>query len=142
MKIRIKRFDPSLPLPAYQTPGAVAFDLSARVSTEIPSHAVVMVPLNVAIKPPEGHMLFLAPRSSLHKRGLMFANSVGIGDEDFCGDTDEYKAALYNFTDKVTIVEKGERVAQGMFIRVTKGEWEEVKHMDVSSRGGFGSTGK
>lgn len=141
-KIRIKRFDKSLSLPMYQTPGAAAFDLASRTSVSIPPHAVVYVPLNVAIEPPEGHMLFLAPRSSLHKRGLMFANSVGIGDEDFAGDSDEYHAALFNFTDKEVTIDKGDRIAQGMFIALSKGEWDEVDRMGNESRGGFGSTGQ
>jgi dUTP pyrophosphatase len=71
----------------------------------------------------------------------MLANSVGIGDSDFRGDEDEYKAALLNFTDKPVTVEKGDRIAQGIFIKFTRGEWEEVEKMDNKTRGGFGSTG-
>ncbi|TSC73647.1 MAG: deoxyuridine 5''''-triphosphate nucleotidohydrolase, partial [Parcubacteria group bacterium Gr01-1014_44] len=99
MKVRIKRIDKSLPLPEYKTKGAVAFDLSPRVSLTILPKGVVRVPLNVAIEPPPGFMVMLAARSSLHKKGLMLANSVAIGDTDFSGDEDEYRAALYNFSD-------------------------------------------
>jgi len=39
------------------------------------------------------------------------------------------------------LVEKGERVAQGMFIRIDSGNFVEVEKMEESNRGGFGSTG-
>lgn len=85
--------------------------------------------------------MLLSARSSLHKKGLLLANGVGIGDQDFCGNADEYKAALHNFTDKSVTVERGDRVAQGKFVPIEKCEWEEVDDMETKSRGGFGSTG-
>ncbi len=141
MKVRIKRIDKTLPLPEYKTSGAVAFDLHARVQTTIAPKQVAYVPLNVAIEPPEGFMLLLAPRSSLHKRGIMMANSVGIGDRDFAGNADEYHAALYNFTEAPITIERGERILQGMFKAYEKAEWHEVDDLENKSRGGFGTTG-
>ena len=141
MKVRIKRIDKELPLPEYKTSGAVAFDLSARETANIPAHEVAYVPLNVCVDTPDGFMLFLAARSSLHKRGLMLANGVGIGDQDFCWNGDEYAAALYNFSDIPVAVQKGERILQGMFLPIAKCEWSEVDDMGVKDRGGYGSTG-
>ncbi len=141
MKVRIKRIDKNLPLPEYKTAGAVAFDLAARISIEIMPKTVVCVPLNVVIELPEGYMLLIAPRSSLHKRGLMLANSVGIGDRDFCGDNDEYLAALYNFSDTCVHIERGERLVQGIFKEYSKADWEETDKMGNHSRGGYGTTG-
>ena len=82
MKVRIKRFDTTLPLPEYKTKGAAGFDLSVRITTTIAPHTVGYVPLNVVIEPPEGHYVALVARSSLHKRGLMPANGFGVGDRD------------------------------------------------------------
>lgn len=141
MIIRIKRIDKTLPLPEYKTAGAVAFDFLARESLTIPSNTVGYVPLNVCIGTPKGYMLMLAARSSLHKRGLMLANGIGVGDQDFSGNTDEYKAALYNFSNKEVIIERGDRLVQGKFIPVEKSAWKEVDDMESSDRGGFGSTG-
>jgi dUTP pyrophosphatase len=141
MKIRVKRFDKGLALPEYKTAGAAGFDLAARETVTIPAHAVGYVPLNVAVETPEDHFLLIATRGSTHKRGLMLANSVGIGDSDFRGDEDEYQAALLNFTDQPVTVERGDRIAQGIFIKFTRGEWEEVEKMESKTRGGFGSTG-
>lgn len=142
MKIRIKRFEKDLPLPKYHTDGAAGFDLTARATTTIAPGAIEYVPLNVAVETPPDHFLLIAARGSTHKRGLMLANSVGIGDADYCGDEDEYKAALWNFTGAPVVVERGDRIAQGIFIPFTRGEWEEVEKMDAKTRGGFGSTGK
>ena len=142
MKIRIKRIDGSIPLPEYKTAGSAGFDLASRERVEIPSKELALVPLNVIVDLPDGHMLMLAARSSLPKKGLLLANGVGIGDCDFCGEDDEYKALVYNFTDKPVIIEKGERVAQGIIFAIEQAEFEEVEQIGQPTRGGFGSTGK
>ena len=141
MKIRIKRFDKDIPLPKYHTGGAAAFDLYARETVEIQPQTVGHVPLNVAIECPEGHMWFLAARSSTHKKGLLPANGVGIIDSDFRGDEDEVKIPLLNFTDHAVTVMRGDRIAQGIFVKCEKAEWEEVGELGNKTRGGFGSTG-
>ena len=99
MRIRVKRFDKDLPLPEYKTKGAAAFDFLARTEMTIAPKSIAYIPMNVAIEVPEGHTLLIAPRSSTHKKGLLMANSIGIGDPDFRGDKDEYRAAYYNYTD-------------------------------------------
>jgi dUTP pyrophosphatase len=141
MEIRIKRFDKDLPLPKRQTEGAAAFDLMARETVEIAPHSVGYIPLNVAIETPAGHFLALCARSSTHKKGLFPVNGFGIIDPDFSGDGDEIKSAYFNFTDAPVIVERGERIAQGMFVSFMTGDWNEVDEMPNKTRGGFGTTG-
>lgn len=141
MKVRIKRFDKNLSLPEYKTSGAAGFDLCARESQVIAPRTVAYVPLNVAIEPPEGYFVLLAARSSLHKNGLMTINGVGIIDGDYAGDEDEYKAALYNFSNGAIVVKKGDRLMQGVFIPHAQARWEEVPMMGRDTRGGFGTTG-
>lgn len=141
-RLRIRRLDPTLPLPEYKTSGAVAFDLSARTAMTILPKGIAYVPLNVAIEIPKGHMILLAPRSSLHKKGLMLANSVGVVDQDYCGNDDEYLAALYNFTDVQVVVARGERIMQGILKKHERAEWDEVDDLANPTRGGFGSTGE
>lgn len=142
MKAHIKRFDKSLPLPEYKTPGAAGFDLCAREEMVIAPHAIGYVPLNVAIEPPEGYFVLLAARSSLHKKGLMCANGIGIIDRDYSGNEDEYKAVLHNYTDQQVTVRAGDRLMQGVFVPHMRAEWEEVEDMGNKSRGGFGTTGE
>lgn len=141
MKIKIKRFNKDLLLPEYKTPGAAAFDITARENVEIPAGEVGYIPLNIAVETPPGYFFLLAARSSTHKKGIILANGIGIGDPDFSGDGDEYKAAYLNFTKNPVVIEKGERIAQGMFVKVERADWEEVDNMKNETRGGFGSTG-
>ncbi len=117
MKIRIKRFNKDLPLPEYKTAGAAGFDLVARETMTVAPHAVAYIPLNIAVETPPDHFFLLVPRSSTHKKGLMSANSIGIIDSDYAGDEDEVKFACYNFTDKPVTIERGDRIAQGMFVK-------------------------
>jgi len=141
MKARIKRFDKQLPLPEYKTSGAAGFDLCARERMTIAPHEIGYVPLNVAIEPPKGFFVLLAARSSLHRKGLMCVNGVGIVDRDYSGNEDEYKAVLYNYTDKRVVVEAGDRLMQGVFVPHIRVTWTEVDKMKNETRGGFGSTG-
>ena len=142
MEIKIKRFDKDLPLPEHKTTGAAAFDLTAREAVEILPGTVGYVHLNIAVETPPGHFMLLAARSSIHKRGLIKPNGIGIIDPDFCGDDDEVRATYYNFTDKPVLIEKGERIAQAVFIPTATFKWEEVQKMNNKNRGGFGTTGK
>lgn len=141
MRVRIKRFSKKLPLPRYQTEGAAAFDLAAREAVTIAPGEVGYVPLNVVVATPPGHVLLVVPRSGTHKRGLILANGVGVGDPDFCGDGDEYRAAYLNITKTPVTVGEGERIAQGLLVRAERVEWEEVDTMPHPDRGGFGGTG-
>lgn len=142
MKIKIKRFDTELPMPEYKTSGAAAMDLYARETTTIEPHKVKLVPLNVAIEIPEDHWVWVSARSSLHKKGVLVANGVGVGDFDYSGDEDEYKAALLNFTDEPVTIDRGERIVQMMVLKRERAEIEEVKTLGNNNRGGFGSTGQ
>jgi dUTP pyrophosphatase len=141
MKVIIKRFDKDLPLPEYKTDGAAAMDLYARQDITIPAGEVVLVPLNVAIQIPKDHWVLVSARSSLHKKGLMVANGIGVGDYDYRGDNDEYQAVLYNFTNQLVKVKRAERLVQLVVLKRERVEFEEKDHLDTASRGGFGSTG-
>ena len=141
MKIQIKRIDKSLPLPSYKTKGAAAFDLYARLDTDIKPNSLGHIPTNVIIKSPKNHVLIMAPRSSAPKRGLIYPHGIGIVDADYCGDEDELILQVLNITKKPVKVLRGERIGQAMFVRLSRASsWIEKQKMG-SSRGGFGSTG-
>jgi dUTP pyrophosphatase len=141
MNIKVKRFDKELPLPKRQTEGAAAFDLTAREAVTIAPSAIGYVPLNVAIETPPDHFLLIAARSGTHKKGIMLANGLGIIDPDYSGNDDEIKAAYFNFSASPVEIEKGERIAQGTFVKISHPEWEELDEMPNKTRGGFGTTG-
>lgn len=142
MQVSIKRIDKDLPLPVYQTAGSVAVDLSARVETVIEPGKIVLIPSNVIVRTPPGYFFLLASRSSTSmKKGLVMSNSIGVIDQDFCGEEDEIKLQFMNITDKPVTVARGERLAQGIFVKIDRVDWVEVDKISDTSRGGFGSTG-
>ena len=141
MEVNIKRIDKTLPLPKYETAGSVGFDLICRESAQIAPQSIVLIPANVIVETPPGYMLMVCLRSSTpRKLGLLMPQGVGIVDNDYCGEADELKIQVYNFTDEIVNVERGSRIAQGVFVRVDTPEWNEVEQMSNTSRGGFGST--
>ena len=141
--VRIRRLHPSVPLPAYQTPGAAGFDLAASADTEIPAGQIALVPTGLVIEVPAGHFLGIFARSSTPlKRGLMVANGVGVIDPDYCGPTDEVKIQVLNFTQAPVLVKQGDRIAQGLLLPVARADWQESDgDLRLGSRGGFGATG-
>ena len=141
LQVTIKRIDTTLPLPTYATGGSVAFDLVCREETEIAPRKLGYVPGNVIVQTPPGYMLLLTMRSSTPRRkGLLVPHGVGIIDQDYCGEGDELMIQVYNFRDEAVKVQRGERIAQGMFVPVIHVEWNEVDAVG-KGRGGFGSTG-
>lgn len=139
--VKIKRIDKDLALPCYETGGSVGFDILAREGVTIPAKSLGLIPGNVIVEVPAGYMLLLASRSSTpKKKGLMVPHGIGIIDQDYCGPEDELKVQVYNFLDQAARVERGEKIAQGVFVRVDQFAWEEVEEMQKASRGGFGST--
>jgi dUTP pyrophosphatase len=89
---------------------------------------------------PEGYEAILAPRSSTHKYGILCANSIGIIDESYKGDNDEWHFPAYAVRD--TYITKNTRIAQ---FRIIKHQPEitlvEVDTLGNENRGGIGSTG-
>lgn len=140
MIIKIKRIDKTLPLPEYHTVGAVALDLYSRIDTIIPPKTLERLPTNIIVAIPKGYMLEIKDRSStLKKKGLLV--STGYIDNDYCGESDEILLQVYNLTENEVKVERGERIGQGVFVKIEIAQWAETDIMDSNSRGGFGTTG-
>jgi dUTP pyrophosphatase len=141
MIVKIKRIDKSIPLPKYESNGAVAFDVLSREKMAIEPHTVGRVPVNVVIEIPKGYMLLLKDRSSTaKKKGLLC--TVGFIDQDYCGDNDEILLQFYNPGEESVVIDKAERLGQAAFVPIEIVEWEEVDTMEQNvDRGGFGSTG-
>ncbi len=142
MKVRIRRLDPGITLPAYQTPASAGFDIPAAESAVVEPGEVRLVRTGLVIAAPPGYFLALFVRSSLPlKKGLTLGNGVGIVDADYSGPEDEIRIELLNVTDQAVAIAKGDRIAQGIFLPVEQVEWEEVERLHGQSRGGFGSSG-
>lgn len=142
MKIKIKRVDATLPLPNYQTSGSVGFDIYSRLPDIIKPNETKLLPANLIIETPPGYMLMISARSSLaKKKGLKLGNGIGIIDQDYCGPEDEIHLLVHNYSMNDVQIERGERLAQGIFVRIDRANWEEVETVTEKNRGGFGSTG-
>ena len=140
--VRIRRLDPSIALPSYQTAEAAGFDLAASMDVSIPAGEVRLVPTGLVIQAPHGYFLGIFARSSTPlKRGLMVANGVGVVDPDYCGPEDEVKIEVYNFTARPVHIRAGDRIAQGILIPAVRVVWDEAADLQRESRGGFGATG-
>lgn len=143
MRVKIKLVDKSLPLPQYQTSGAVAFDLVLRHDCQVDPYTYKLLPMNIIVEIPMGYMIAVVPRSSLIKKhGLICPHGFGVIDQDYHGPSDEIGLLVYNITEKLINLKKGDRLGQAMFVKIDQAEWEEItEDIKLSSRGGFGSTG-
>lgn len=140
MELIVTRIDKTLPIPEYQTPGAVAFDVYARETITVAPKAVALVPSNLIVCVPPGYALLLSSRSSTaKKKGLIVP--LGILDQDFCGPEDEMRIQVWNFTDTDVVIERGERVAQSLIVPIERCAIVEREPQATESRGGFGTTG-
>jgi dUTP pyrophosphatase len=141
--VLIRRLDKSVPLPEYQTPGSVAFDIHALDDIDIEPESIGFIKTGLIMEVPVGHTLILASRSSGPKKmGLHIPHGIGIIDQDYHGPEDELIIQVYNPGKEIVSISKNDRVAQGMIIPVAIAEFEEVDKLAEKSRGNFGSTGR
>jgi dUTP pyrophosphatase len=142
MRLRIRRLDPTIPLPTYATDEAAGFDLAAAHDVTIAPGQIVLVRTGLVVEVPTGHCLAILARSSTPlKRGLMVANGVGVIDPDYSGPDDEVMIQLLNVTKEPVQVRRGDRLAQGIVLPTPRVTWDEVNEIREITRGGFGATG-
>lgn len=117
-------------------------DLRAAETVTLLAGQFALIPLGVAMELPKGYEAHLVPRSSTFKNyGIIQTNSMGIIDNSYSGDNDEWKMPVY--ATRNTQINKGDRICQFRVIKTMgKIEIEEVDHLSSADRGGFGSTGK
>lgn len=137
-------------------------DVYANEDVFIPKNEMRLVPLGFAMELPSGYEAILAPRSSTFKTwGVIQTNHIGVIDESYCGDNDEWKIPFYCLQEKEKLdielgypgdlsvvgsyIRKGDKVAQ---FRIQEKMPKnlisivEVEHLGNQDRNGFGSTGR
>ena len=140
VQIKIRYLDPSLAKIEASEIGDW-IDLRAAEDVELKAFESKLIPLGVAMKLPDGFEAHIAPRSSTFKNfGVIQTNSVGVVDESYCGDDDEWKFPAFAMRD--TVIHKNDRICQFRIVeKQPPVSFLEVAHLNSKNRGGFGSTG-
>lgn len=140
LTIEIKLVSPNVTVPKTLSVGDWV-DLQAACDIKLKKGESCLIPLGVCMKLPNGYEAIIAPRSSTFKKyRIIQTNSVGVIDETYCGDDDEWKLPVLATDD--TVIEKGTRICQfRLFKHMEAVQFVQVDHMCTKSRGGFGSTG-
>lgn len=117
-------------------------DLRSAETVELKKGEYALIRLGVGMILPAGYEAHVLPRSSTpSKFGIVCANSMGIIDNSYSGDADEWKfpaVAIRN-----TVIHKNDRICQFRIVKNQPGiTFEVVDHLRENSRGGIGSTGK
>lgn len=147
--VQVKILDPRIgktfPLPHYATEGAAGLDLRACIDTPralLPG-ATELIPTGIAIHIGDpAYAAVLLPRSGLgHKHGIVLGNLVGLIDSDYQG---QLLVSCWNRGRESFTIEVGERIAQMIFVPVSRPDFEVVEEFSASQRGvgGFGHSGR
>lgn len=139
--------EPDFKLPERSTSKSAGHDFYCPERVEIPPYMLgdkpTLVPTGVKVYMPDDEFLMLVNRSSNPaKKFLVIPNSMGIIDADYVNNPDnegEMMFAFYNVSNQTVVIEKGEKLGQGIFIKYGITDNDNAKGQRT---GGFGSTGK
>ncbi len=144
LKILDKSFHQEFGLPNYATAGSAGLDLRACINGELnlePGQTeLVPTGLAIHINNPQITAMIL-PRSGLgHKKGLVLGNLVGLIDSDYQG---QLYVSCWNRSNQTVTLNRGDRMAQLVFVPVLQVQFNQVDAFDDSDRGagGFGHSG-
>lgn len=145
VKILDQRIGKEFPLPGYATPDSAGMDLRACLDATltIQPGETVLIPTGIAIYIGDPQLAaVILPRSGLgHKHGIVLGNLVGLIDADYQGPL---MISCWNRGSLAYNIEPGDRIAQLVFLPITKAQFEIVNEFNETSRGtgGFGHSGK
>ena len=139
--------DRGINLPVRKTKYSAGYDIEAAEDVVIPSFNKGMAPtlIKTGIKAymKDDEVLMLYNRSSNpKKKGLILANSVGVIDKDYYGNSDNdghIMFAFYNMKDEDIVIKKGDAIGQAVFQKYLMTDNDNAQGERV---GGFGSTNK
>ena len=117
-------------------------DLRSSVTTHMDKDQFQLIPLGIAMELPEGYEAHVVPRSSTFKNfGVIQTNHMGVIDESYKGNMDEWHFPAYALRD--TRINFNDRICQFRIIKkMPQVEFVEVDELKNENRGGFGSTGR
>ena len=139
MEIKIKYFDNAEEIKKIEQGDWV--DLKAAENVYMNKYDFKLIPLGVAMQLPEGYEAHIVPRSSTFKNFVIIqTNHMGVVDESYCGDNDQWFFPAYAFRE--TTIKKGDRICQFRIVKKQPEiEFKVVDKLNNKDRGGHGSTG-
>lgn len=141
LPLRIKYFDKSIEK-LKKTEKGDWIDLRSAIDISLKKGDFALIPLGVGMVLPDGYEAHIVPRSSTFKNWkIIQTNSVGIIDNSYSGENDQWMMPVYAVED--TEIKKNDRICQFRILeKMPALEIQEVEHLNDVSSGGFGSTGK
>lgn len=138
--IKIKYFNPEIERLTAISKGDW-IDLRSARTVELKKGEFKLIPLGVAMELPAGYEAHVAPRSSTFKNfGVIQTNSIGIIDNSYCGDNDQWFFPAYALRD--TVIHLNDRICQFRIVEIQpKIDFVTVEKLENEDRGGHGSTG-
>ncbi len=136
-----KDFYDYIMLPKRATSGSAGYDFYLPFDLTIKPNESVKVYTGIRAKIDPDYVLMIFPRSGLGtKYHLMLDNTVGVIDSDYYNALNEGHiiVALTNHSDKVLELKRGDRFAQGVFLKFGITVDDDTKSERL---GGHGSTG-
>ena len=139
--IKIKYFSEDIEKLRYIGGNSDWIDLRAAEDVTMKKGEFRLIRLGVAMELPQGYEAHVVPRSSTYKNfGIIQTNHMGVIDESYKGDADEWKWPALAMRD--TEVHAGDRLCQ---FRIMKHQPQinfiEVQTLENEDRGGFGTSG-
>ena len=139
--IKIKYFTDKIEKLCYIAGNSDWIDLRVAEDVVMKKGEFRLIRLGVAMELPQGYEAHVVPRSSTYKKfGLIQTNHMGVIDESYKGDADEWKWPALAMRD--TEVHVGDRLCQ---FRIMKHQPQinflEVDSLENEDRGGFGTSG-
>lgn len=139
MVIKVKYFADIEPIKEIK--GGDWYDLRTAEAVTMEAGDFRLIPLGIAMKLPDGYEAHIVPRSSTYKNySVIQANHMGVIDNSYCGDNDQWMFPAIAFID--TYIPRGTRICQFRIVeKQPEVSFEVVEHLEDADRGGFGSTG-
>ena len=140
--IKIKYFTDKIEKLAYIGGKSDWVDLRSAEDVTLKKGEFKLIPLGIAMELPKGYEAHVVPRSSTYKNfGVIQTNHMGVIDETYCGDNDQWFMPVIAMRD--TEIHVNDRICQFRIMEnQPKIQFEEVKALTGVDRGGFGTTGK
>lgn len=134
--------DKGIVLPKRATAHSAGYDFTTIEEVDINPGERKMIMTGVKAQMDDDDVLLMFPRSSLAvKKGLRLSNSVAVIDADYYSNPandGHIMINLFNFSDTSVHLLKGERFAQGIFVKYGITADDDIT---ASRQGGYGSTG-